>query len=606
MIEKIVKMISNLKILSKINEIIDGLNTHTANMNNPHNVTAEQLGLATAYVYKGSITNFSDLPTNAQNGWVYSVENEHTDSAGILHPAGANFAWNGSKWDDLGGSLSGYAKSVNSQSPDNKGNVNLTLVESLEKNTEDKLVVHNSDGSIQELEVGKKYTINNKLPDANDNYEIEEFEGYWKSNEPVSVGDVRFLKGRNNTKYLLECVQSGITGTEQPTISEDTILADYSDNTAQWGVRKLTKFQENSGVPVGFEYFSTNPNIPAGSIPLFGGEYSREVYSDLWSWVQEQAGYLIEESEWQEKSAANGGNVPFYSKGNGTTTFRVPSLNCWVKGANGIEEVGSYLSAGLPNITGGISTQGIFNNAVPYGAFEVSEGNIFSESGANQYNSKLFNFDASRSSSVYGNSDTVQPKSIVGMWLVKAYGTVTNVGSTDVANIAQGLTELENRVTPIANGGTGASTAEKARENLGLATVASTGSYNDLSNKPSIPYSASATAIGGASASKPAVVVETYKSKTSWYRKYSDGWIEQGGVYDSGSIQAGISTTITFLKAFTVNPLTVSLSVMRGDNNNLANVPNIGSFSKTSMYLYAGRFTSTGGTRYFSWYACGY
>lgn len=165
MVEKIIKVISNLKILSKMNEIIDGLNTHTTNTNNPHNVTAEQLGLATAYVYKGSVTNFSDLPTNAQNGWVYSVENEHTDSAGILHPAGANFAWNGSKWDDLGGSLSGYTKSVNSQFPDNKGNVNLTLVESLEKNTEDKLIVHNADGTTQELELGKNYDndLNNIL-----------------------------------------------------------------------------------------------------------------------------------------------------------------------------------------------------------------------------------------------------------------------------------------------------------------------------------------------------------------------------------------------------------------------------------------------------------
>lgn len=155
MVEKIIKVISNLKVLSKMNEIIDGLNTHTTNTNNPHNVTAEQLGLATAYVYKGSVTNFSDLPTNAQNGWVYSVENEHTDSAGILHPAGANFAWNGSQWDDLGGSLSGYAKSVNSQTPDSKGNVFLNLVQSLEKNTEDKLIVHNADGTTQEIELGK-------------------------------------------------------------------------------------------------------------------------------------------------------------------------------------------------------------------------------------------------------------------------------------------------------------------------------------------------------------------------------------------------------------------------------------------------------------------
>lgn len=434
-----------------MNEIIDGLNTHTANTNNPHNVTAEQLGLATAYVYKGSVTNFSDLPTNAQNGWVYSVENEHTDSAGILHPAGANFAWNGSKWDDLGGSLSGYTKSVNSQSPDNKGNVNLTLVESLEKNTEDKLIVHNADGTTQELEVGKKYTINGKLPDSTDNYDINEYEGYWEAKENVSVGDVRFLKGRNNTKYLLECVQEGTTGTEQPTISDNT---DLIDNTAKWGVRKLTKFQENSGIPVGFEYFSTNPNIPAGSIPLFGGEYSREVYSDLWSWVQEQAGYLLEESAWQEKSAANGGNVPFYSKGNGTTTFRVPSLKCWVKGANGIEEVGSYLSAGLPNITAGTSYFYGRGSGQAWGAFRyestANTSQVAIESAPN--NGKVdLSFDASRSNPIYGNSDTVQPKSIVGMWLVKAYGTVTNVGSTDVASVLSGIANAETRLSELAN-----------------------------------------------------------------------------------------------------------------------------------------------------------
>lgn len=180
-------------------------------------------------------------------------------------------------------------------------------------------------------------------------------------------------------------------------------MSTASDNTAKWAVRKFG----GAGLPVGFEYFTTNPNIPAGSLPLLGGVYIRTLYKDLWNWVQEQTGYLIEESEWQEKSAANGGNVPFYSTGDGITTFRVPSLKCWVKGANGIEEVGSYLSAG-----------------------------------------------------------TVQPKSIVGMWLVKAYGTVTNVGSADVSNIAQGLTELENRVTPIANGGTGATTAIDASKNL--------------------------------------------------------------------------------------------------------------------------------------------
>lgn len=40
------------------------------------------------------------------------------------------------------------------------------------------------------------------------------------------------------------------------------------------------------GLPVGFEYFQTNPVIRAGSIPLTGGEYSRKLYKDLWEWIR--------------------------------------------------------------------------------------------------------------------------------------------------------------------------------------------------------------------------------------------------------------------------------------------------------------------------------
>ncbi len=54
-----------------------------------------------------------------------------------------------------------------------------------------------------------------------------------------------------------------------------------------------------------------------------------------------------------------------------------------------------------------------------------------------------------------------------------------------------------------------------------LATVATSGSYSDLSNKPTIPTSGSVVTI----------VSSSYDSTTgSWYRKWSDGYIEQGGI----------------------------------------------------------------------------
>ena len=217
------------------------------------------------------------------------------------------------------------------------------------------------------------------------------------------------------------------------------------DNTVQW----LQLDLRETGLPVGFEYFTTNPNIPAGSLPLQGGLYSRLAYPDLWAWVQTQQGYLIEESAWQAKATANGGNVPFYSKGDGTTTFRVPALKCWVRGAGSISEVGGYLVAGLPNITGQTS-YGSEPSAsyTPAGAFyreKTSRSTLQWYSGSNSLDS--VSISASLSNPIYGSSDTVQPPSIVGLWCVKAYGTVTNVGSTDVSNIAQGLTNAETRIS---------------------------------------------------------------------------------------------------------------------------------------------------------------
>ena len=199
------------------------------------------------------------------------------------------------------------------------------------------------------------------------------------------------------------------------------------------------------GIPIGYEYFTINPNIPQGSLPLFGGEYDRATYPDLWAWVQEQTGYLKTEAQWQALSSANAGNVPYYSDGDGSTTFRVPSLKCWIKAANGtVSEVGSYLAAGLPNITGTLRGDTTASNGSQF-ASQFSSGSealqpagtVTQGYGANfvaitekQINSYI-SFNASKSNSIYGNSTTVQPPSIVGMWLVKAYGVVEETGRID-------------------------------------------------------------------------------------------------------------------------------------------------------------------------------
>lgn len=96
-------------LTEKINTVATDLAGHEADYNNPHKVTAEQLGLATVYVYKDSVATYADLPTSGQKiGDVYNIETADPDH-GIK--AGDNVAWNGTKWDVLAGNhdLSGYA-----------------------------------------------------------------------------------------------------------------------------------------------------------------------------------------------------------------------------------------------------------------------------------------------------------------------------------------------------------------------------------------------------------------------------------------------------------------------------------------------------------------
>jgi hypothetical protein len=102
------------------------------------------------------------------------------------------------------------------------------------------------------------------------------------------------------------------------------------------------------------------------------------------------------------------------------------------------------------------------------------------------------------------------------------------------------------------------------------------------------------------------VLIESYISGTTWYRKYSDGWIEQGG---QTPIIADYATgTITFYKAFANKNYTVTFSNWRNGTAddaywNSAAVCNLKSKATTSFQIY-NRGASDGG-RYFSWYACG-
>ena len=169
-----------------------------------------------------------------------------------------------------------------------------------------------------------------------------------------------------------------------------------------------------------------------------------------------------------------------FGEGDGSSTFNLPDLiDRFAQGSN---TPGQKLLAGLPNIDGEILQVGVQTNLNATGAFfdGVPSSGTYNGHNGNTTNRQL-KFDASRSNPIYGASNTVQPPALTLLPCIKAFDAATNPGLIDI-------TELANEVATHKH------------------------------------------------------VTETYNDGTNWYRKWSDGWLEQGG-----HILTGSDGNVTFL-----------------------------------------------------------
>ena len=96
------------------------------------------------------------------------------------------------------------------------------------------------------------------------------------------------------------------------------------------------------------------------------------------------------------------------------------------------------------------------------------------------------------------------------------------------------------------------------------------------------------------------VVETTYKSGTSWYRVWSDGWIEQGGYITN----VQVSVTESFLKNFSNTNYTITIGGLCPNTSSLSSARAILLSNKTktgfSIVEYSAPQIDCG------WYACGY
>lgn len=308
-------------------------------------------------------------------------------------------------------------------------------------------------------------------------------------------------------------------------------------------------------LPMGHLFAWPYQTPPDGAIQCNGATYNRELYKDFFAYATSK-GWVKTEEQWQSIASANGGYCPYYSQGNGSTTFRTPKFAPFMQVAIASANVGKYSKAGLPDIRGSVTfMHEEANNVSATGGFTTSKGgsNEWTGNTKNQSSSAVVTFAASSFNAIYGRSTTVQPESHEWMICVVVAGQATNLGSVDVSNVMSAVAQVQESVSAV-------------------------------EAKPIL--------------NAKAYITKTWSNGTSWYRKYSDGWIEQGGEYTK---ERATNITVTFPVAFKDTNYTISTSQYSRLTSSEAAVCDFTGKTNTGfVHNYASWGSKVG------WYACGY
>lgn len=195
-----------------------------------------------------------------------------------------------------------------------------------------------------------------------------------KRNTAYAIGDCASARGLHSWMYL-QCVIAGTTSDTEPMFTDSRVASQLMDGTAVFVIKDIRcKYRTGQivtmwGTPAEYDYL----------LLCDGSQISEELYPEL-------------------VRVLGGGTLPNL-------------IGRFLEGAN---TSGEYHEAGLPNIEGMSSarTKDTANFNVS-GAFYQGTNNVVGHTYYQANDSYLPElFDASRSNPIYGNSDTVQPKSM--------------------------------------------------------------------------------------------------------------------------------------------------------------------------------------------------
>ena len=283
------------------------------------------------------------------------------------------------------------------------------------------------------------------------------------------------------------------------------------------------------GLPIG-AIFPFPASIPPEGAYLLNGQTianCKTLYPKFWQWVQTARVRIIDNATY-EAELASAGVCGGFAVDSSAGSVRLPSVTQGTLWGADNGNIGQSLAAGLPNITGRICVAGDAGVHAGYGGIyscsgafiqgETSGGSV----GASDTwggGSKYADFDASASSDIFGNSDTVQPPAIRVSWCIQVFNAATALSEQESAQLAS---EMQM----------------KAQTDLGNVT-----------------------------ANLDFIVEHWEDGNGGWYDRYRSGKLEQGGIFDYGSYAFSWEGLVTLWKSFANTKYSVLVSWKDGNTN---------------------------------------
>ena len=213
------------------------------------------------------------------------------------------------------------------------------------------------------------------------------------------VTETNLYVGRTALDQVLQDVK-GYVDSHNGVLTIQKNGADIGTFSANQETNETINIVVPDALPIGSYIQFAGSQAPAGFLVCNGGEISRTTYSKLFAVI---------------------GTT--YGSGDGSTTFNLPNLTD--RFLQGSTSIGAIKNAGLPDISGGVGFHGAgtgTNIQSVSGSFVGvnARGQAYAGAlvaGATSYDG--FGFNASRSSSIYGNSATVQPPALTCLICIK-------------------------------------------------------------------------------------------------------------------------------------------------------------------------------------------